>query len=307
VKLHRNARTAPKTRELLVRRVLEEGWDVGSAAKAVGLSRRTGAKWLARYRREGLAGLQDRSSRPRRLARCTSRAVVDRVLALRHRRLVAAAIAERVQLPRSTVGAILRRHGLGRLKALQPPVPVVRYERSSPGELLHVDTKKLGRIGCVGHRIHGDRRRAVRGIGWEYAHVAVDDHSRLAYLEVLPDEGAESCTAFLERALRFYERHGIEVQRVLSDNGPGYRSHVFNAVCGGESIRHLFTKPYTPRTNGKAERLVQTLLREWAYARPYRSSRQRTAALRPWLKHYNHRRPHGGIGLRPPISRVPRP
>jgi transposase InsO family protein len=295
----------PKGREALVRRAMAEG--VGPAAKAVGLSRRTVAKWCARWRREGQAGLLDRSSRPRRLARCTAKPVVDRVLALRHERLVAAAIAERVRLPRSTVGAILRRHGLGRLKALQPAVPVVRYERASPGELLHVDIKKLGRIGRVGHRIHGDRTTRVRGIGWEYAHVAVDDHSRLAYLDVLPDETAESCTAFLERALRFYGRHGITVQRVLSDNGPGYRSQLFNAVCGAEHIRHLYTRPYTPRTNGKAERLVQTLLREWAYARPYTSSRQRTAALRPWLKHYNHRRPHGGLGLRPPISRVPMP
>jgi transposase InsO family protein len=305
VKTHGNARLTPKGRADLVRRAVAEG--VGPAAKAVGLSRRTVSKWCRRWRQQGQVGLLDRSSRPRRLARCTSKPLVDRVLALRHQRLVAAAIAERVKLPRSTVGAILRRHGLGRLKALQPAVPVVRYERASPGELVHVDTKKLGRIRGIGHRIHGDRARRSRGAGWEFAHVAIDDYSRLAYLEVLPDETAESCTAFLERALRFYERHGIEVQRVLSDNGSGYRSTVFNAVCCAEGIRHLYTRPYTPRTNGKAERLVQTILREWAYAKPYRNSRQRTAALRPWLKHYNRRRPHGGIGLRPPISRVSKP
>lgn len=305
MKMHRNARLTPKGRELLVRRAMSEG--VGPAAKAVGLSRRTVAKWLRRYRAEGAKGLLDRSSRPLRLARSTAQRVVDRVLALRHERLIATTIARHVKLPRSTVGAILRRHGLGRLKALQPKEPVVRYERATPGELLHVDTKKLGRIRGVGHRIHGDRSVRCRGAGWEYAHVAVDDHSRLAYLEVLPDEGTESCTAFLERALRFYRRHGITVQRLLSDNGPGYRGTVFNAVCCAERIRHLYTKPYTPQTNGKAERMVQTLMREWAYARPYHSSARRTAALRPWLAHYNRRRPHGGIGNRPPMSRVPKP
>ena len=305
MKTHGNARLTPKGREALVRRAISEG--AGPAAKAAGLSRRTVAKWVRRFRTEGAAGLLDRSSRPRRLARSTAQRVVDRVLALRHEQLIATTIARHVKLPRSTVGAILRRHGLGRLKNLQPAVPVVRYERAAPGELLHVDTKKLGRIRGIGHRIHGDRAVRWRGAGWEYAHVAVDDHTRLAYLEVLPDETSESCTGFLERALRFYGRHRITVQRVLSDNGSGYRGTVFNAVCCAEGIRHLYTKPYTPKTNGKAERLVQTLLREWAYARPYRSSRQRTAALRPWLAHYNRRRPHGGIGNRPPISRVPKP
>ena len=305
MKTHGNARLTPKGREALVRRAMSEG--AGPAAKAAGLSRRTVAKWVRRFRSEGAAGLLDRSSRPRRLARSTAQRIVDRVLALRHERLVAAAIAQKVQLPRSTVGAILRRHGLGRLKHLQPSVPVVRYERAAPGELLHVDTKKLGRIRGIGHRIHGDRSVRVRGLGWEYVHVAVDDHSRLAYLEVLPDETAESCTDFLERALGFYRKHGITVQRVLSDNGSGYRGHVFNAICTRARVRHLYTRPYTPRTNGKAERLVQTLLREWAYARPYRSSARRTAALRPWLAHYNRRRPHGGIGNRPPLSRVPKP
>ena len=305
MKTHGNARLTPKGREALVRRAMSEG--AGPAAKAAGLSRRTVSKWCRRWRQEGAAGLLDRSSRPRRLARGTDKRIVDRVLALRHERLVAAAIAQKVQLPRSTVGAILRRHGLGRLKSVQPAEPVVRYERSSPGELLHVDIKKLGRIAGIGHRIHGDRATRTRGVGWEYVHVAVDDHSRLAYLEVLPDETAESCTDFLERALGFYRRHGIRVQRLLSDNGSGYRGHVFNAICTRARIRHLYTRPYTPRTNGKAERLVQTLLREWAYARPYRSSARRTAALRPWLAHYNRKRPHGGIGNRPPMSRVPKP
>lgn len=305
MKTHRNAPLTPEGRQRLVKQAAVVGH--GPAAKAAGLSRRTVSKWCRRWKREGEAGLLDRSSRPRRLARSTSRDVVERVLALRHERLVAATIAAKVRLPRSTVGAILRRHGLGRLKSLQPPVPVVRYERSSAGELLHVDTKKLGVIRGLGHRVHGDRSVRWRGAGWEYVHVAVDDHSRLAYLEVLPDETAESCADFIERALGFYRRHGIRVERLLSDNGPGYRSHVFNAICGRARVRHLYTRPYTPRTNGKAERMVQTLLREWAYARPYRSSSRRTAALRPWLAHYNRKRPHGGIGLRPPISRVPKP
>ena len=305
MKTHGNALLTPRGRRELVERAEAEG--VGPAADALGVSRRTAAKWLSRWRREGVAGLLDRSSRPRRLARSTAPRLVERVLALRHERLIASAIAERCALPRSTVGAILRRHGLGRLKAQQPAVPVVRYERQSPGELVHLDTKKLGRIGRIGHRIHGDRTTRVRGIGWEYAHVAIDDHSRLAYLEVLPDETGESCTAFWERAQRFYERHGITVQRIRTDNGSGYRSTLFNAVLHGEGIRHLYTQPYTPRTNGKAERMVQTLLREWAYKRPYSSSRRRTAALRPWLRHYNRSRPHGGIGGRPPITRVPKP
>ena len=305
MKTHRNAPLTPEGRQRLVRQAAVIGH--GPAAQAAGLSRRTVSKWCRRWRQQGAAGLLDRSSRPRHLARSTAKDIVDRVLRLRHERLVAAAIAAKVRLPRSTVGAILRRHGLGRLKSLQPPVPVVRYERAAPGELLHVDTKKLGRIRGIGHRIHGDRRERVRGSGWEYVHVAIDDHSRLSYLEVLPDETAESCTDFLERALGFYRKHGIAVQRLLSDNGSGYRSHVFNAICGRAAIRHLYTRPYTPRTNGKAERMVQTLLREWAYARPYTSSGRRTAALRPWLAHYNRRRPHGGIGLRPPISRVPKP
>ena len=305
MKTHRNAPLTPEGRQRLVKQAAVVGH--GPAAKAAGLSRRTVSKWCGRWKREGEAGLLDRSSRPRCLARSTAKDIVDRVLRLRHERLVAATIAAKVKLPRSTVGAILRRHGLGRLRALQPPVPVVRYERAAPGELLHVDTKKLGRIRGIGHRIHGDHGVRWRGAGWEYVHVAIDDHTRLAYLEVLPDETAESCTDFLERALDFYRKHGIAVQRVLSDNGSGYRSHVFNAICGRAQIRHLYTKPYTPRTNGKAERLVQTMLREWAYARPYQSSGRRTAALRPWLAHYNRRRPHGGIGNRPPISRVPTP
>ena len=301
---HANARSTPYIRRLLVRRVLEEGQQLGLAAKAVGLSRKAVRKWIERYRAEGEAGLQDRSSAPRSIPHRTSKEVVSRVLALRHKKLVAWAIAQQLKVPRSTVGAILRRHGLGRLSALEPKVPVIRYERENPGELIHLDTKKLGKIQGIGHRIHGNRRQCTRGVGWEFAHLAIDDHTRLSYVEVLPDEGGETTGAFLERALRFFGQHRIRVERILTDNGSGYRSNAVNAVCYQAGIRHLWTRPYTPRTNGKAERLVQTLLREWAYRRAYRSSKERKTALKPFLRHYNHRRPHGSLGFKPPIVRL---
>jgi transposase InsO family protein len=304
VRLHANARSSPHIRRLVVDRVVQEGWPVGLAAKAVGLSRKAARKWIERFRTEGEAGLLDRSSAPRSIPHRTSSQVVSRVLALRHKRLVAWAIAEQLGMPRSTIGAILRRHGLGRLSALDPKVPVIRYERENPGELIHLDTKKLGKIQGIGHRIHGDRRTRVRGIGWEFAHLAIDDHTRLSYVEVLPDEGGETTASFLERALSFFGRHKIRVERMLTDNGSGYRSHAVNAVCYQAGIRHLWTRPYTPRTNGKAERLVQTLLREWAYRRAYRSSKERRRALKSFVRHYNHRRPHAALGYKPPIVRL---
>ena len=304
MELHPNAKTTPAGRQLLVRRVLEEGWPLARAAKAVGLSRTSARRWVERYRREGDAGLQDRSSRPERMPKRTPEAVEQRVVALRRTRLVAVAIAQQLGLARSTVGAILRRHGLGRLRALEPKPKVVRYERATPGELVHLDTKKLGRIKGVGHRIHGDRRRAARGVGWEYAHIAIDDHTRLSYVEVLPDETGATTADFVRRALRFYERNGVRVQRLMTDNGAGYKSSLVGAICAERSIRHLWTRPYTPRTNGKAERLVQTLLREWAYVRAYRSSAHRTAQLPRYLEHYNLRRSHAGIGGKPPIARL---
>jgi transposase InsO family protein len=214
------------------------------------------------------------------------------------------AIARELGLARSTVGAILRRNGLGRLRALEPKQEVVRYERESPGELLHLDTKKLARIEGVGHRIHGDRTRKNRGNGWEFAHIAIDDNTRLSYVEVLPDEKGDTTADFLERALRFYESKGIMVEQLMTDNGSGYRSSLVNAVCIDHSIEHIWTRPYTPKTNGKAERMVQTLLREWAYVRAYQSSRQRTARLKPYLRHYNASRPHAGIGGKTPASRL---
>jgi len=304
VKLHANARSCPHVRQVLVQRVLHEGWSLAGAAKAVGLSRTSARRWIQRFQSEGESGLQDRTCRPRRSPKRTRPSLEAQVLALRRTRLVAVAIARELGLARSTVGAILRRNGLGRLRALEPKQEVVRYERESPGELLHLDTKKLARIEGVGHRIHGDRTRKNRGNGWEFAHIAIDDNTRLSYVEVLPDEKGDTTADFLERALRFYESKGITVEQLMTDNGSGYRSSLVNAVCVEHSIEHIWTRPYTPKTNGKAERMVQTLLREWAYVRAYQSSRQRTARLKPYLRHYNASRPHAGIGGKTPASRL---
>jgi len=220
--------------------------------------------------------------------------------------MTAAQIAARLGMPRSTVAAVLGRLGLRRLRSLEAKPAVRRYERQRPGELLHLDTKKLGRFRSVGHRIHGDRRRASPGAGWEFAHVCIDDHSRLAYVEVLPDEGQVHTAAFLRRAIRWFRQRGVRAQQLLTDNGNGYRSRLFQETCAELALGHLFTRPYTPRTNGKAERFIQTLLREWAYLRPYRTSNQRTRRLPGWLEHYNRRRPHTALGYRPPISRLRR-
>ena len=304
MKLHRNAKTTPSNRGLLVSRVREEGWTVRDAAEALGVSVRTAYKWLARYRDEGREGLADRSSRPRRIARRTAAHVVSRIEQLRRRRLTTWEIAQRVPAATSTVSLILRRLGLHRLSRLEPSEPVRRYERAAPGELLHIDTKKLARIQGVGHRIHGDQSQRVRGVGWEFAHVCIDDHTRLAYAEVLPDERAETAIAFLRRALAWYRARQISVERLMTDNGSAYTSHRFAAACREQGVHHLFTKPYTPKTNGKAERFIQTLTQRWAYRRPYRTSALRTAALRPWLRHYNHQRPHRALGMRPPIARL---
>lgn len=304
MKLHANARSSPYIRRLLVHRVLHEGWSLAGAAKAVGLSRTSARRWLQRFLAEGEHGLQDRTCRPHRSPKRTGASLEARVLALRRTRLVALAIARELGLPRSTVGAILRRHGLGRLKALEPKKKIRRYEWDAPGDMLHLDTKKLARINGVGHRIHGDRTRQNRGTGWEFAHIAIDDHTRLSYVEVLPNEKGDTTADFVERAVRHFERKGIKVKRLLTDNGSGYKSSLVEAVCVEHSIKHRWTRPYTPRTNGKAERLVQTLLREWAYARAYTSSRERTARLRPYISHYNAARPHAGIGNKTPASRL---
>jgi transposase InsO family protein len=312
MKLHGNARTCPRSRRLLVERIEGEGWSIARAAQAAGISERTACKWLARFRREGERGLEDRSSAPRRIPHRTPPDRVQALLALRRLRMTAQEIAEVLGLPLSTVCALLRRHGLGRLSRLQPAELANRYERRRSGELVHVDVKKLGRFPRPGHRIFGRfsdpgwQRRSYRQ-GWEYLHVCVDDASRLAYAELLPDERGETVAGFLERAVAWYALLGISVERVMTDNGGGYRSEVHAAACRRLHLRHLRTRPYRPRTNGKAERFIQTALREWAYGRLYGSSAERSVALAPWLKYYNFRRPHGSLKHKPPGTRLPEP
>ena len=304
MKLHPNAKLTPFARELLVHRVRTLGWPIQDASQAAGVSPRTAYRWLARERREGRAGLEDRPCCPRRIPHRTSRHRVERIERLRRRRLTAAQIAVRLTMPRSTVAAVLKRRGLERLSCLQPKVAAVRYERRHPGELLHVDVKKLGRFRRVGHRITGDRTRQSRHAGWDFVHVCVDDHSRLAYVETLADERPDTTTAFLRRAVRWLRRQGIRAQRVMTDNGNGYVAHAFSDTCRELRLRHLRTRPRTPRTNGKAERFIQTLLREWAYARSYRTSNQRARRLVPWLRYYNRERPHSALRGLPPQSRI---
>jgi transposase InsO family protein len=316
MKLHANAALSWQGRRLLASRVVEQGWALTAAAEAAGVSVRCARKWVGRYRLEGEQGLFDRSSAPRRVWNRTSRERVEAVVKLRRVRFTAAEIAETLGMARSTVSGILTRVGMGRLGRLGLE-PSSRYERSKPGELVHVDVKKLGRIerGAGkrwrdGLRQHYTGRytdaagRRRRSAGWEYVHIAVDDHSRLAYAEVLPDEKATTAAAFLRRAVRFYRRHGITVERVLTDNGAAYVAFVHTAACRRLRIKHLRTRPYRPQTNGKAERFIRTLLAGWAYGAIYRSSDERTAALDGWLWHYNHRRRHSALGHQAPISRT---
>ena len=304
MRLHRNARTTPKARALIVQRVDDEGWSVDETADAFGVSTRTVYKWRARYRAQGPGGLDDRSSAPRRSPRRTAAAREARIVQLRGARLTGLAIAQRVGVPRATVGAVLRRQGLGRLPALTPTEPVRRYERERPGELLHIDIKSLGRIGQVGHRIHGDRRTRIRGIGWEHVHVCVDDRSRVAYVELLPTLGYADAVGFLERAVAWFAARGVPAERVLTDNGSAYRSRAWRTTCARLGLVHKRTRPYRPRTNGKAERFIQTLLREWAYRRAYATSARRRRALAPWLRYYNGKRPHTALNYRAPITRL---
>jgi transposase InsO family protein len=307
--IHNNARLTPRGRERLVRQVAG-GQTPKAVAQAAGVCPRTVRKWVERYRREDLAGLQDRSSRPHRLYRPTPAAVVERVENLRRHRYTGRQIAAELGISPATVSRILKRLGLNRLQALEPAEPVRRYERARPGELIHIDIKKLGRIDGIGHRITGDRHRQSNrrsrgeGLGWEFVHVAIDDNSRIAFAEVMPDEKKESAVAFLEAALAYYRRLGVTVARVMTDNGGCYRSFAFRHACQRHGLRHIRTKPYTPQTNGKAERFIQTCLREWAYAQAYQHSRQRTGELSFWLHRYNWYRPHAGIGAKTPISRL---
>jgi transposase InsO family protein len=306
VRLHRNAKTTPSMRALLVQRIRHEQWPPAVAAAAAGVSVRTTYKWLRRHRVGGPPALEDASSRPHRMPRRTSSALTARILAARYERRTAWAIAVQVQVPRSTVAAVLARAGLNRLSRVPPPAPVHRYERTRPGELVHLDIKPLARILRVGHRIHGDRRRMVDGAGYEYAHVAIDDYSRVAYVEVLADQCGGTTAGFLTRTQRWFARRGVVVERVLTDNGSAYRSHRFQRVAQRLGVGLRRTRPYHPQTNGKAERFIQTLMREWAYAVPYARSWRRTRALRPWLRGYNTQRPHSALGSQPPCTRFPR-
>lgn len=306
MKLHRNAKTTPHMRALLVDRIRQHHWTPARAAAAAGISVRSTYKWLARHRTGGRAALEDRVSTPHRQPRRTTAAVTARILAARYQRRTAWAIAVQVQVPRSTVAAILVRAGLNRLARLTPPAPVIRYEWPRLGDLVHLDVKPLARIAGVGHRIHGDRRARVKGIGWEYAHVAIDDHSRAAYVEVLPDQTGATTAGFLQRTVAWFAGRGVRIARVLTDNGGNYRSQRFQAVATRHRLQLKRARPYRPQTNGKAERFIQTLIREWAYARPYPSSSRRTRALAPWVRAYNAVRPHTALGYHPPCSRFPR-
>jgi transposase InsO family protein len=311
MKLHRNARTCPKSRALIAARVIDEGWSLGAAAEAAGVSVATARKWV----RRAAAGesLEDRCSAPHRIPHRTAAGRVEAIRALRRLRMTAAEIAGLLGMALSTVSLWLKRIGLGKRSRLAPPEAPNRYERRRPGELVHVDIKKLGRILAAGHRVTGSRRlqrsRRVDGVlrgvaGWEFVHVCVDDHSRLAYVEVLKSDDSVAAIGFLRRAVAWFAERGVRIQRVMTDNGSAYVSHAHSAACRQLGLRHLRTRPYRPRTNGKAERFIQTLLREWAYGRIYGSSAERTAQLPRWLEHYNYKRPHGALSHRPPGTRL---
>ena len=316
MKLHANAALGPKGRLTMVRRVVDEHWSLAQAAEAAGVSERTCGKWVRRYGAEGEAGLLDRPSVPHLVPARTSEERIGAIAALRRVRLTGQDIALALSMAPSTVSGILTRIGLGKLSRLEPPEPPNRYERARPGELMHIDVKKLGRIqGGAGHRITGRKRNSSPRrtdadgvercrIGWEYVHVCVDDATRLAYVEVLANEKATSAVAFLRRALAFFGARGVRVQRVMTDNGSAYVSTLHALACRTLGLKHLRTRPYRPRTNGKAERFIRTLLGGWAYGAIYRDSAQRTAALAGWLDWYNHRRPHGSLGRHPPAARL---
>jgi transposase InsO family protein len=314
MKLHANAALSLKGRRQLCRRVVDAQWTVSEAAEAAEVSVRCARKWVGRYRREGELGLFDRSSAPSSIPHRTSEQRTEAIAALRRLRMTGPEIAEGLGMACSTVSGVLKRIGLGKLSRLEPPEPPNRYERREAGELLHIDVKKLGRIERgAGHRITGKRRdnREQAGdgqrrttVGWEYVHVCVDDHTRLAHAQVLSDEKATSAITFLRRAVAFYAAHGVKVQAVMTDNGSAYISTLHAIACRALGIRHIRIRPRRPRTNGKAERFIRTMLREWAYAAIYANSTERAAALSGWLERYNTRRPHGSLGHKPPISRL---
>lgn len=309
MRLHRNARTCPASRRLLVDRVVVEGWSIARAAVAAGISERSASKWLSRFRSEGVAGLEDRSSAPHRVAHKTPPDRVEAIAALRRVRLTGAEISWMLGVPLSTVHAVLKRIGLGKLSRLDPIEPANRYQRRWPGELVHIDIKKLARIDGVGHAVTGTRRgqkkrEGARRVGYEYVHVCVDDATRLAYVEVLDDERATTAIAFLRRCLAYFRSRGIRVERVMTDNGAAYIAAIWALACHTHRIRHLRTRPRRPRTNGKAERFIRTMLDGWAYGAIYASSAERTHSLPGWLDYYNHHRPHGSLAHQPPGHRL---
>jgi transposase InsO family protein len=304
--IHKNARLTPHSRGELVRRVLVEGQTPKAVAAAFGVCERTVRKWVGRFQSEGPGGLADRSSRPGRLYRPTPAAVIEQVAGLRRQRWTGRQIAAQTGVSPATVSRILRRLALNKLQALEPAEPVRRYQREHPGELIHIDIKKLGRFSSIGHRITGDRtgQSRTRGIGWEFVHVCIDDNSRLAFVQIMPDERKDSAVAFLEAAVAYYAGLGITVHRVMTDNGSCYRSKDFARTCKRLRLRHIRTRPYTPKTNGKAERFIQTALTEWAYAKAYLTSDQRAQELPKWLHRYNWHRPHASLKAKTPISQL---
>ena len=303
--IHKNARLTPRGRERLASMILS-GQTPEAASQAAGVCPRTGRKWRDRFEQEGLAGLQDRSSRPKRLRKPTPPEVIERIESLRRQRRPGKEIATTVGVSPATVSRVLKRLGLSKLSALEPAEPARRYEREKPGELIHIDIKKLGKFNQIGHRITGDRtgQSNCRGVGWEYVHVCIDDASRVAFSKIMKTERAHCAVAFLKAAVAYYKSLGITVLRVMTDNGSCYRSRAFARACRRLKLKHIRTKPYTPRTNGKAERFIQTALREWAYARAYLNSNQRAQELPFFMHRYNWHRPHASIGARPPISRL---
>jgi transposase InsO family protein len=317
MQVHARAPLSPIGRRRVVERVRAKTWSVAAAAEAAGVTERTIYRWLARFRDHGSQGLIDRPPIAHHQPRKTPLDRVGAICTLRRLHMTAAEVAEVLAMPLSTVSAVLLREGLGKRSRLAPPEPANRYERRRAGELVHIDIKKLGRITVPGHAVTGNRRqradrtrvgsptgRPVGTAGWEFVHVAIDDYSRLAYAEVLADETAASAIAFLHRALAFFARHGVRVERVMTDNGSAYRAHKHGLACQRLGLKHLFTQPYRPRTNGKAERFIQTLTHSWAHGRLYANSAERTAALDAWLDHYNFTRPHGSLSHKPPGSRL---
>jgi transposase InsO family protein len=303
---HKNARLTPKGREDMVRAVVDGGLSKAIAARRFNTTPKTVAKWVERFRREGVDGLRDRSSRPLSSPSQTPQATRDAVEVLRRQRYTGKQIARQLAISSATVSRILQQRGLNKLSALEPAEPVRRYERERPGELIHIDIKKLGKFNRIGHRITGDRtgQSNSRGVGWEYVHVGIDDHSRIAFAQIMPDQKKQSAVAFLKAAVAYYASLGVKVERVMTDNGSCYKSFAFRRACKRLNLKHIRTKPYTPKTNGKVERFIQTSLREWAYAFAYENSGQRKQQLPTWLHRYNWHRPHAGIGDKIPISRL---